>query len=99
MIIFPIIWKSDEKPSTSQLGKHIAMFSDVSKAHGSASVCGPFFFCLSSNICKKSIFIKMLVAEFSRSTIQHRIIEFSKLVEQLLLNQPGRRSWNLLSSL
>lgn len=99
MIIFPIIWKSDEKPSTSQLGKHIAMFSDVSKAHGSASVCGPFFFAYPQIYAKRSMFIKMLVAEFSRSTIQHRIIEFSKLVEQLLLNQPGRRSWNLLSSL
>lgn len=42
---FIIIWKSDEsdeKPSTPQLGKHIPMFSDVSKAHESASVVALF---------------------------------------------------------
>lgn len=47
---------------------------------------------------KRSMLIKTLVEKFSRDSIQHRIVEVSKLVEQLLLSQPGRRSWNLLSS-
>lgn len=53
------------------------MFSDVSKAHESASVCGPFY-CFSSNIYKRSMFIKMLVEKFSTDTIDHRIVEVGK---------------------
>lgn len=78
--LFLIIWKSDEsdeKPSTSQPGKHIPMFSDVSKAHETASVCDPFYW-FSSNIYKRSVFIKMLVEKFSRDITDHRTVEVRK---------------------
>lgn len=64
MILFLIIWKSDEKPSTSQLGKYIAMFSDVSKAHGSASVCGPFFFAYPQIYAKNLYSLKCWLQSF-----------------------------------
>lgn len=51
-----------------------------------------FFFVYPQIYTKRSMLIKMLVAKFSRGTIQNRIVEVSMLVEQLLLNQPGRRS-------
>lgn len=78
--LFLIVWKSDEsdeKPSTSQLGKHTPMFSDVSKAHGTASVCDPFYWFF-SNIYKRSVLIKTLVENFSRDTTDHRIVEVGK---------------------
>jgi len=57
--------------------ENVPMFKDVSKAHESASVCGPFYW-FSSNIYKRSAFIEMLVEKFSRDTIHHRIVEVGK---------------------